>query len=184
MYVEHTGVIGYKSHKPTMTWDYRERGGKRVRVPFIRFSMWVEDQTKKQVLNAYTGKMERPKEVVQVILPEGDRGVNLFPNLSPGRQVTVKGRQTLDPQVGTNSEEKEQIYPNLRVYMDELRFNDSPIEYQIKRVLALLVSAEAITNDDVGRYREAADSYLKAQEEANGSPRKIEDRTTDADAGF
>lgn len=172
-----TGVIGNKGLKPKMTWDFRKRQGRTVKVPFIRFSMFCEDLTQAPQMNPTTGRMERPKEIVQVILPESERGQKLFQSLGPGRQVTVTGRFNTTPGVGKNGEGNEQLYSNIKVYMDDLQFNDSPIERQALRVLKLQQAAGILTENQVKEQEEGINAYLAAQAEQHGPPREVEDRT-------
>jgi len=173
------GVIGNKGMKPKITWSYKNRQGHgRIRVPFIRFSMFCEDLTQKAELNPNTGRMERPREIVQIILPEGDRGQKLFESLSPGRMVHITGRQTTKPSIGTNSKGEQQLYSNVQVYMDDLQFMDSPIERQVARCLGILVASGTINEELSKEYATKANIYLAAQQEQYGPPREVEDKTT------
>jgi hypothetical protein len=179
MKFEGFGVIGNKGMKPTITWDYKNRQGKgRVRVPFIRFSMFCDDLTQKAEMNPTTGRMERPREIVQVILPEGERGLGLFEHLSPGRMVYVRGRQTSKPSIGKNSQGDDQLYANIQVYMDDLQFMDSPIERQLARAIGILTACKAITEEQGKDFVTKGNAYLAAQQEQYGPPRIVIDKTT------
>jgi hypothetical protein len=174
MDIELVGVIGNKGMKPRITWDWRKRQGKTVKAPFIRFSMFVEDKTKAP--DRTTGR--RPREVWQVILPETQRGQKLFEYLRPGRQVFVRGRATLAPGVGTNSEGQQQMYANAKCYMGEIQFLDSPPERVAERMLRTMHEDMKIIDDD--QHKAMSDSvtnyYRRLDEE--DPPRIIEDRTT------
>ena len=184
MYFKGAGVIGDKGMKPTITWQWKKRKGQTIRVPFIRFSMFVEDQTKTAEMNPVTNYMQRPREIVQVILPETQRGQTLFQSLSPGRQVYIEGRLTCKPGIGKNHAGEEQIYANLQVYMNDLQFMDSSLEKQVERMTGLIIKAQVkingskLTEEAADIIKTEVNQYLAIQREPNGPPRLIEDKTT------
>jgi single-stranded DNA-binding protein len=189
MRFEGVGIIGDKTMKPTMTWDWKDRTDpktgktRKVKVPFIRFSMFVEDLTKRSIFNQETGYSNRPREIIQVVLPESDRGKNLFPSLSPGRLVLIKGRLTFSPSVAKNNNGEEQVYVNAKVYMDDLQFMDSPVERIVERTIGLMtksgvkINGQEITDKTANEIQESISQYLAVQREPNGPPREEIDKT-------
>jgi hypothetical protein len=183
------GIIGNGGMKPMITWDWKERRNRqngqmeRKRVPFIRFSMLCEDTTKEPKFNPATGREQRPREIVQVILPENDRGLKLFQSLAPGRLVQVDGRLTHQPSVGKNSQGEQVLYANTKVYMRELTFMDSPIDRQIDRLVSLMKDAKvevngSVISDETGAaIKDGILAHLATQQEPYGPVREIIDRT-------
>ncbi len=189
MYFKGAGIIGDAGMKPTITWDWKERRNRqtgqmeRKRVPFIRFSMLCEDQTQRPEPNPVSGRMQRPREIVQVILPENERGLKLFQSLSPGRLIYIEGRQTHKPSVGKNGQGEQVLYANTKVYMSELMFMDSPPDKQVERLVGMMVTSELEINgqkitEEVGEtISKHVIAHLASLREQHGPPREIIDKT-------
>jgi len=94
------------------------------------------------------GSKRRAREVVQVILPEDQRGQNLFQRLAAGRRVLVKGRLTHRPNIGQTKDGNTVAYPNPVVYMDSLEFLDEPLLNVAERVFNILQAECELINDE------------------------------------
>lgn len=187
------GIIGDGGMKPTITWDWQDRMNPKTgktestRVPFIRFQMLCEDTTKRAVFNPTTGREQRPREIVQVILPENDRGLKIFKTLAPGRIVQIEGRMTFRPNTGTDSNGNAVSYANPKIYMSELTYLDSPVEKQVDRLVAIMKDCKVEVNnstidDQMGDViKTSILSYLASKREHYGEPHKIVDNTTNND---
>ncbi len=173
------GVIGHGNLRPICTKQMKNRQGKgTVETKFMRFSMFCEDFTRGAVVNPKTGRTERPKEIIQVILPETDRGENIFKILEPGRMVQVTGRLRFEPAMSVGKEDgKQHVYANARIYMDELTFLDSPLSAQMNRCASVLVAAAAISEEQSKEFVTKVNQYLAGLAEKNGPPRVYEDKT-------
>jgi len=172
---EYYGVIGGKSFRPTKTIQDKVRNGQEKEVSFMRFTMFCEDMTKKQELDPDTNKMRRPTKPVQVILPENQRGSNLFEYLEPGRHVFVKGRMTSDPRSKNGK-----YYENEKCYMAELTFLDSPRDKQMERALKDMVFAEVITKETSQKYLASMNTFYAGKTAKKDAPRLVFDERKNA----
>ena len=181
---EGKGIIGNSDNmKPNMIWQTKERNGKQVKVPFITFRMWTDDFTK-AMITTDDGQKRRSRDVVQVILPEDQRGQNLFKRLAAGRRVLVRGRLTYRPNAIQGKENESMffldetgdkvwvnVYANPVVYLDSLEFLDEPLEQISYRVLNILQAECELIND------EQKTQFLAALKEYEATLRKTnEDR--------
>lgn len=170
------GIIGGGSMKPTMTRQWKQRGQQMKAVDFTRFSMFVEDMTKRAEFNQDTGRKERPREVIQVILPEDERGSNLFKYLSPGRRVMVEGNLTHRAAVGTNRKGEKLIYANLKLYSRKLTFLGSPRDQEVERNINLLHEIKAVSEEEMVRLQTAAKEHFEKMA-LEDPPREFIDET-------
>jgi hypothetical protein len=146
MKVELKGTIGTsKNMIPTCREQTRQRSGKYVNVKFMSFRMWTEDRTR--FITDENGIRRRPNKVVQVILPENERGEKIFRHLAGGRRVLVSGRLTHRPNTGKDKDGKTVSYPNPTVYMDEIDFLDEEPRRQPLKFLEKMME-EGLVNDD------------------------------------
>lgn len=113
---------------------------------FQSFRMWAEDETKAMVIRE-DGSTYRPREVVQVVLPDDERGQRLFSSLWGGRKVLVKGRLTNRPNTAKNSKGEEIHYVNPVIYLDSLEFLDENPESTGRRVIEVLRERGTINDE-------------------------------------
>ena len=160
--IEAIGVIGKKDNmKPTKRWVVRQRNGKHVKVPFMSFRMWAEDYTQAMEI-LEDGSKRRKNEVMQVILPENQRGEDMFKPLAAGRKVLVRGRLTHRPNVGQDKDGNTIAYPNPVIYVDSITFMDEPPLMVIKRMLGTLQADCNVINDEqVEQYMNAFKEHFK-----------------------
>lgn len=169
--IEVKGVIGNSNNmKPTCIWQTRERNGKYTKVPFMTFRMWAENYTK-AMITGEDGTKRRARDVVQIILPETERGQNLFKLLAGGRRVIVRGRLTHRPNEVLDAKKLEAAldnyrqhkdletcnneilqaitsYPNPVIYLDSLEFMDEPPLLVAQRLLNTLQTECNEINDE------------------------------------
>jgi len=176
---EIVGIIGKDGLGPMTTWNKRERNGEMVDVPFRRFSIFYEDLTKKPELNKVTGRDERPREILQVVLPENERGAKILQYCRPGRKVQVKGPIRISPRTASDRDGNVKTYANAQCYMREIEFMDSPPEAMAKRALGILVASGAIDEDTSKKHLESVNAYLASQQEPSNST-KSEDPDPDS----
>jgi len=160
--IEIKGTIGNSANMiPTMIWQTKERQGKYVKVPFITFRMWAEDYTKAMIVGD-DGTKRKPRSVVQVILPEDQRGQNMFNILAAGRKLIVKGRLTHRPNVGQTRDGDTVAYPNPVIYLDSFEFLDDPPVQVVERLLNVLQGeCEVISDEQNTQYLAAFKSYYE-----------------------
>ena len=176
--VELKGTIGNSDNmKPTMIWQTKVRNGKTVEVPFITFRMWAEDYTKAMRVDD-DGTRRRERTVVQVILPEDQRGQNQFKVLAAGRKVIVKGRLTHRPNIGETRDGNTVPYANPVVYLDSFEFLDNPPVQTVERLLNVLQSeCEVISDEQNTQYLAAFKKYYSTLR-ATVDERITKDNTT------
>lgn len=112
-------VAGGDNLEPKSTEQERERNGETRRVFFVRFNVWVEDQTKWEPdPNGAEGDRRRPRSLVQIILPEEPDRHRVFHFIEPGRRVLCSGNLTHRPGVGRpGNDGKSEIFANPRLYV-------------------------------------------------------------------
>ena len=156
MYGKVEGIIVGKGMRPTKTVQMKMRNGKMEKVPFMRFTMFCEDLTRKGELDEANGIVRRPRKQYQIILPENSRGEKLFEHLAPGRRIQVEGRMTNDPKIKDGT-----IYTNEKIYMNELTFLDSPREKQTERAINDMVVAGAMSDEEAAQAKDKMTRFYK-----------------------
>ncbi len=173
MFFSGIGVIGNKGMKPTMTITKNDRGEEER---FIRFNMFCDNLNRPAVTNDKTGYKERPKQTIQVILPDNKRGRALFEMLSPGRKVFVTGTQHSDPAEGRDNHGNKVLYANTKVMMTDLQFCDADDAHKISQVMRIAKEA-GVSQDVIAAMQNSISVYLANQVEEQGPPRIIIDKT-------
>jgi hypothetical protein len=113
---------------------------------FRSFRMWADDETK-SMIEREDGSKYRPREIVQVVLPNDERGEKLFNSLWGGRKVLVKGRLTSRPNSAKNTKGELVHYSNPVIYMDTLEFLDENPESTSRRVIETLRERGTINDE-------------------------------------
>lgn len=186
------GIINGGNGKPRIIWDWKERRNpetgqmQKVKAPFIHFTMACEDRTKSPSTDRDTGRTRRPRELVQVVLPETKRAEKFFEYLAPGRLIEVEGDLTVDPKAVTDQDGIERCYANMRVYvrnLADIKFMDSPPDRQVDRFCGYMidsgmeVNGTKITEEIADKLKHHLIGYMSSLQEKNGPPREILDKT-------
>ena len=128
---------------------------------FRSYRMWADDETKAMVTRE-DGSKYRPREVVQVILSDDERGQKLFNSLWGGRKVLVKGRLTYRPNTAKNSKGEEVHYVNPVIYLDSLEFLDENPESTGRRVIEVLRERGTINDETANTLRTSFKDHLSS----------------------
>jgi predicted nucleic-acid-binding protein len=169
--------------------------------PFRTFRMWAEDLVRTPEPRE-GGNSYRPTTVVQVILPDGQRGENIFKALAGGRRVIVKGRLSFRPNVSLNTDgckviierflkseikstsalisnleakikEEKKIFPNPTIMLETIEFLDEQPEHAAERVINTLVN-----NCEVISHEQGNEFIAALKEHYSSSKNKINERVT------
>jgi hypothetical protein len=126
---------------------------------FRSFRMWADDETKAMVVRE-DGSKYRPREIVQVVLPNDERGQKLFNSLWGGRKVLVKGRLTSRPNSAKNAKGELVSYANPVIYLDTLEFLDENPESVGRRVIEVLRERGTINDELANTLTQSFKTHL------------------------
>jgi len=107
------GTIGFDENmKATKEYNIQKRNDKDVKVPFMRFRMFADNNGNSKTT------------VYQVILPDNKFGESIFPYLLSGRRISVEGSLFHNPKVGYTKEGNPVAYANPTIRLEKINFLD------------------------------------------------------------
>lgn len=171
------GTIAKDRLRPTKTIQWKKRNGEWAKVPFVRFHIWAEGRTRPQGQNG-NDQERRPRQLIQIILPEQENRHRVFEFLAPSRQVLVSGDIIHRPGFGTSGTNGQaRAYANPICYAQQVQLLDSQPTSTANRVIDRMVEANIIDEAIAGGYKSKLEAYLNGEADGAESPRLYIDET-------
>jgi len=167
--------------KPTKEEQVRRDGAKGH---FMRFKMFVPDLTKAKVKDQ-NGNERRENMIVQVILPDSQKGLNWFRDLHAGRYITVRGNFYLDVNEGKDkSTGEKRTYTNMIVRPSRIEFNDQPPVKAAARLFKTLKDeCGVLSQEDADKYMAAFEQHIAGLRIENPTQRELDTEGRDLSQG-
>jgi hypothetical protein len=156
------GDIAGGSLCPKKTPQVRKRNGEKKVVYFVRFHIWAEKQNRWEKDPKDENKRRRPKELVQVILPENEGQHNVFDWLEPGRKVLVEGDHDHRPGFGKPKDGSMTAFANPIIFAGSrgVQLLDSQWSVTASRVINFLQKQNMLEEDKANEITSMVEDYF------------------------